>query len=494
MPELFKAVQGGRLFADSKLFVDAQPMRAAADIEAEYLRARNDQAFNLSEFVAHNFTLPMEIEASAEAGDGDVADYIETMWRQLRRPPDAVTADSSLLALPLSYTVPGGRFREIYYWDSYFTMLGLAASGQWQSVRNMVDNFAYLIKVVGHIPNGNRTYYLTRSQPPLFTHMVALLAEAFPSETILLNYLPAIQREYDYWMQGEDSVSPGNCSCRRVLYHPGALLNRYWDDADQPRQESYWEDVELAQSYSGDVNSLYRNIRAACETGWDFSSRWLAQPDDLRTVRTTEVVPVDLNCILVFVEQTLARAYESLHKHALAERYSERADARAQVIRDHFFCSNRQQFVDCLLPDFRLSETTSLATSWPLFAGVATNEQAHAVALSLKQEFLRPGGWVTTGLHTGQQWDAPNGWAPLQWVTFKGLQDYGCHADAAEGAQRWLANTLDCFKRTGKFFEKYNVESPGTLAGGGEYPVQHGFGWTNAVVLILQAALERSKD
>lgn len=491
MPELFKAVQSRPLFPDSKLFVDAVPLHAAAEIEAKFVAQCHAPDFDLLVFVQKNFALPTErlMANSAPVAPQSAAEYVQALWPILRRPADVRRAGDSLIALPHSYIVPGGRFREIYYWDSYFTLLGLAASGQWQSVRDMVANFAYLIDTLGHIPNGNRTYYLSRSQPPLFAHMVQMLAEAFPEEGWLQKYLPAMAREYAFWMQGEAELARGSGAHRRLVRHPKALLNRYWDDADQPRQESFAEDMELAAHCASDARSLFRNVRAACETGWDFSSRWFEHANQLHTVRTTSVVPIDLNCIMVGVEQILAAAYTQVGDAEQAAHLRTRAERRADVIRTHFYCAQRRQFVDCLLPDFRHSDKTSLATSWPLFANIATPDQAGAVCQTLSQDFLRPGGWVTTGLHTGQQWDAPNGWAPLQWVTFQGLRNYGFDAAAVAGGQRWIANNLACYKTTGLFFEKYDVEQPGRLASGGEYPVQQGFGWTNAVFLVMQQAL-----
>ena len=180
---------------------------------------------------------------------------------------------SSLLPLPRPYVVPGGRFREIYYWDSYFTMLGLEESGRQDLVDDMVRDFAYLIDTYGHVPNGTRTYYLSRSQPPFFFEMVGLL-----SATIRRRVLRAIcrssRREYAFWMQGAEGCAPGAPTARRRAARR-SILNRYWDDRDTPRDESYREDIELAHAAAPGAQ-VYRDIRAAAESGWDFSSRWFA--------------------------------------------------------------------------------------------------------------------------------------------------------------------------------------------------------------------------
>ena len=149
---------------------------------------------------------------------------------------------SSLLPLPQPYVVPGGRFREIYYWDSYFTMLGLEESGRRDLVVDMVHDFAYLIDTYGHVPNGTRTYYLSRSQPPFFFEMVGLLSSDDPARAFV-RYLPELKREYAFWMEGAQSLRRGRAHRRVVALPDGSILNRYWDDRDTPRDESYREDT-----------------------------------------------------------------------------------------------------------------------------------------------------------------------------------------------------------------------------------------------------------
>src|SRR5262245_2865573 len=176
-------------------------------------------------------------------------------------------------------------------------MLGLIESGRTDLVRDILDNFAHLMRTVGHIPNGNRTYYLTRSQPPFFAAMVGLFARATDSAQAL-RYLDALEREHAFWMEGAERLSPGDAHRRVVKLRGGQILNRYWDDRDDPRPESYKADRELARSLPDSQQRaiFYRNTRAAAESGWDFSSRWMRDPRDLRTLETTEIVPVDLNC------------------------------------------------------------------------------------------------------------------------------------------------------------------------------------------------------
>src|SRR6267143_350728 len=333
---LFSDVQLSGIFPDSKEFVDARPRSDPRTIEARYDSARRTPGFVLRAFVEQNFVLPQP------AGDGyhtvasqTMPEHIKALWPVLTRPPNSSDARSSLIPIPNPYVVPGGRFREVYYWDSYFTMLGLVQSGRTDLVKNMLDNFAHLIMTVGHIPNGNRTYYLTRSQPPYFAAMVGLSARATDTAHAI-TYLDAMVKEYEFWMDGADTLTPGHAYRRVVRLPDGAVLNRYWDDSEEPRPESYRPDVEIGQTMPESLRAkFYRNARATAESGWDFSSRWMRDPSDLRSLETTELIPVDLNSLLYNAERTIAAwafARNGRGDDTLFRRFKQRADARRQAI------------------------------------------------------------------------------------------------------------------------------------------------------------------
>jgi alpha,alpha-trehalase len=411
------------------------------------------------------------------------------LWEFLRRAADSEQRHSSLIALPKPYIVPGGRFREIYYWDSYFTMLGLAASSRVDLIQDMVDNFAFLIDRVGFIPNGNRTYYCTRSQPPFFVLMVELLAREKKDPSIWAKYVTQLEKEYEFWMSGSERLGDSGDAERRVVAVQGGYLNRYWDDSNVPRQESHAEDMELAGHCDRDAADLYRDIRCACESGWDFSTRWFADQRSLATIQASQIVPVDLNSIMYKLESSLANTLQATGNIERARLLSDRAGARKRLIQTLFFDDDLGFFVDLSLSDLKPSGVLSLAAAFPLFFELATPDQARRVADRIQTEFLKSGGWVTTLVNSGQQWDAPNGWAPLQWIVYRGLQKYG-YADAAkEGATRWVKNNQAVYHSTGKLLEKYNVEEVGLVAEGGEYAVQDGFGWTNGVLLTCMNEL-----
>ena len=494
---LFHDVQMARVFPDSKTFVDATPLAAPADIVARYAAAKRDSQFSLRAFVEQHFQPP---RAAAEGIRTDtmqsMEQHIRALWPELTRAPDHMDTRSTLIPLPQPYVVPGGRFREVYYWDSYFTMLGLVEDKRTDLVKNMLDNFAYLITTVGHIPNGNRTYYLGRSQPPFFAAMVGLYASATDTARAL-PYLDAMEAEHAFWMAGAESVAPGQASRRAVRLLSGAVLNRYWDDRPEPRPESYREDVELAQRVpEAQRQVLYRNIRASAESGWDFSSRWMRDPTDLRTLETTELLPVDLNSLLYHAEQTIAALRRIRGQPGDAQAALRFADAAAQRRRallaasydsaSGFFYDVRWRTGE------RVTDRPTMAAAVPLYFGLATPEQGRAVAARLGREFLKPGGFVTTQVVSGQQWDSPNGWPPLQWLGAQAVRAYGRPDIADDARGRWLALNRRTYRATGKMTEKYDVTDMSKRAGGGEYPAQDGFGWTNGVAQAM-AAQERAR-
>ncbi len=470
---LFERVQLERVFADGKTFADAVPQQSPETILAEFRRQAPASREDLRAFVLGHFDLPAA-PAPAAAGKASLTDHIASLWPRLERAPCQAEAGSSAIDLPEAYVVPGGRFREIYYWDSYFTMLGLALDGHQPLVEAMLHNFESLIERFGHVPNGTRTYYLSRSQPPF----LALMADLSQDDSVAAKrrHLDALRAEYDYWMCGNSAVTLPD----------GAVLNRYWDDLNTPRDESFAEDVATARASGRPASGVYRDLRAGAASGWDFSSRWLGDPADFTTIRATAILPADLNALLWQLETHIARRSRDLGQLAQAVDFDRLAARRAEAIHRHMWLPDQGRFADVELTRMIATPILSAACLYPLFVGLATQAQADAVAATVRNQMLAEGGLRTTTCTTDQQWDMPNGWAPLQWIAVDGLDRYG-HTDLARDiAARWLKAVTTTYDATGRLLEKYDIEAmkPGS---GGEYPVQEGFGWTNGVTRALMA-------
>ena len=483
--KLFADVQLNQVFEDGKTFVDCTAKYPYDTIRKNYAQQKTASDFNLKAFVLTHFEMPPSITSDFKSDPTrSAAQHVEALWPVLQRKSDIAQSGSTLITLPSPYIAPGGRFREVYYWDSYFTMLGLVESGKFDIITNMLDNFAHLINTVGHIPNGNRTYYITRSQPPFFSQMVALLAQ-YEGDAVYEKYKFALRKEYEFWMEGQHAT---DTPIKHCVSTPSGIMNRYFDLGDTPRQESYREDYELAQKMNGGAK-MYRDLRSGAESGWDYTTRWFADGKTMETIETTNIIPVDLNALLFGLEEVLTRCYSDDTVFIATLKNS--MNNRREFLENYAWNSEDKVFEDYNWVRQKQTNIKSLAMVYPLFFKMATQEQADGVAAYLKKHFLKPGGLPATLNHSGQQWDAPNGWAPLQWIAIKGLDNYG-HSDLAKTiAERWVNLNEKIYANTGKFVEKYNVEDMTLEAGGGEYPVQDGFGWSNGVYLALKAYLKK---
>ena len=293
LQELFTDLHHSGLFSDGKVISDAVLQQAPEVILEKYRGQKDDPDFDLLEFYHAHFENAPELDSGYQSDTSQpVEQHIEKLWDVLTRQPTEPQKHSTRIPLPYPYIVPGGRFNEVYYWDSYFTMLGLQVSGRTDMIEHMLDNFAWLIDQYGFIPNGNRTYFLGRSQPPFFALMVSLLAKE-KGDTIFQKYLPALEKEYAFWMHGKSEMK-NNAVYRVVEYAPGKILNRYFDNINEPRTEMYADDIELIEKDGDRAKQLILDIKAACESGWDFSSRWFHTPDKMETIHTTDILSVEV--------------------------------------------------------------------------------------------------------------------------------------------------------------------------------------------------------
>jgi alpha,alpha-trehalase len=413
--QLFIDVQTSDVFPDQKTFVDCAPKTDPAKIVKLYEKLKKESDFDLKEFIYDQFEVSEKFNKDSEIEKADsIEEHLTNLWDVLTQTPDTGKLRDSKIPLKHPYIVPGGRFREIFYWDSYFTILGLLESGRSDLAKGMLDNFADLIDQIGFIPNGNRTYFITRSQPPFFAAMVMAYAEK-EGMNKAVKYISVLEKEYAFWMNtsNEDKSIVGQVN-RIVQVSDTIVLNRYWDSNNGPRAEAFARELPLAKNMDDSTKTaFYKHIRAACESGWDFSSRWFADGESMESISAANVLPVDLNCLVYNLEASLSVLFEYTRNTERAQLYRNLADSRKANIRTLFWSDSLQYFTDYHFLDEKLTETKTLAGVVPLYFEAATKDQAAKVAETIENEFLQAGGVVTTLVESGEQWDFPNGWAPL---------------------------------------------------------------------------------
>jgi len=476
---LFDDVQRSKVFEDQKMMTDAVPLFSISEINAKYEQEKQSGNFDLKEFVMSNFDfLGAKISIQREE-HLPINEHIEKLWDELTR--TAYEEKGTLLKLPKPYVVPGGRFNEFFYWDSYFIMLGLQVSGRVEMMKNIIENCSYLIQTVGFVPNASRTHFLSRSQPPYFSLMLDLLFETTKDESIYIQYHDTLEKEYAFWMSGADGLENGSGVKRVVRTIDGDVLNRYYDAENEPRPESYLIDIEDSENAAGE--EFYRNIRSACESGWDFSSRWFADGENIQTIETLNIAQLDLNCLIWHLEKTLVRSSAMQGFNEKENYFIQRAKNRRALIQKYFWDEDAEIFKDFHIKKHQKTASEHIVSLYPLFLNIVTDEQAKKTAKTIGEKLLYKGGLATTTKQSGQQWDFPNAWAPYQWMGFKAMKNYGF---AEKIKNNWCSNVERVYNNTGKLMEKYNVMDTDSIAGGGEYPNQDGFGWTNGVYLKLK--------
>ncbi len=429
-----------------------------------------------------------------------------------------------LLFLPNSYVVPGGRFNEMYGWDSYFIILGLVRDRRIDLARGMVENFFFEIEHYGTVLNANRTYYLTRSQPPFLSSMIMAVHDAekaagHDDKEWLARAYGFAARDYEMWtrephLAGSTGLSryydfgsgPASESLqdetglrRKVagyfLLHP-EIAQTYVvvKDSNQPPQEAAGPDFtvqvcDVAKTMArpgcdaaGTVQlsaDYYKGDRSMRESAFDISFRFGPYG-----AATHHFAPVCLNSLLYKTETDLEEISQLLGKTGEAGQWKQRAEQRKEQINKYLWDDQRGLFLDYDLRSGARSTYEYVTTFYPLWAGLATGQQAQAVARNLKI-FEQPGGLATSPNDTGMQWDYPYGWAPLQSLAVEGLRRYGYTADADRISYKFLSTVAENFRREGTIREKYDVvtrSSEAHVSAGYQANVV-GFGWTNGVFL-----------
>jgi alpha,alpha-trehalase len=440
---------------------------------------------------------------------------------------DANTIDPpGLLYLEHPYVVPGGRFNEMYGWDSYFIIRGLIADDRVAMAKGMVENFFFEIQHYGSILNANRTYYLSRSQPPFLTAMIMAVysAEATLGQddrAWLARGYDYAQRDYEMWTTAPHLAGSTGLS-RYFDFSDGPAPEELHDDPEYYRTvAAYFEkEPEFAKKYlitpdadtpempdilrhfsgrtsdpsagvpatptgyaSGRVLSadFYKGDRAMRESGFDDTFRFGPYG-----AATHHFAPVCLNSLLYNEEKNFEEMARLLGREAEAKKWAERAEARRDAVAKYLWDPERGQFFDYNVTEEKRSTYNFATTFYPLWAGLATAEQARAVEKNLHL-YEQPGGIMTSTTVTGVQWDQPYAWAPLQLMAVDGLRRYGFKDDADRISYKFLSMVNDEFRRDGTIREKYDAINRTSLVhvqAGYDINVI-GFGWTNGVFLVL---------
>ncbi len=436
-----------------------------------------------------------------------------------------------LLYLPNSYVVPGGRFNEMYGWDSYFIILGLLRDNREELARGMVENFFFEIEHYGAVLNANRTYYLTRSQPPFLSSMVLAVYEAekeagHPDKTWLARAYPELVKDYELWTREPhlagstglaryydfgDGPPPEGAQDEAAFYRK--VINHFVvhpDEADHylVRQPQGQPSVSPGLSYTITVCDLqatkvrsecepqnivrlsadyYKGDRSVRESGFDISFRFGAYG-----AATHHYAPVCLNSLLYKTEKDMEQISEWLERGSEAEMWKGRAQARQERMQQYLWDQEQGMFFDYDFQSGRQSAYRYLTTFYPLWAGLATPGQASALLKNLAT-FEQPGGLAMSPMNSGAQWDYPYGWAPVELLAIQGLRRYGFNSDADRLSYKFLSTVLQNFRRDGTIREKYNVvtRSSETPVEVGYHENVIGFGWTNGVFLELLHALPK---
>jgi len=506
---ILHTIQMAKLFEDSKEFVDMPLKYSKEEVLNNFDQLSDHEKETLKTFVEENFSAagteleevtpvdwledPQFLNDISDENLKQLAAEMNGAWKNLTRKISISKEDaeesSSLIYLEKPFVVPGGRFREIYYWDSFWTIKGLILSEMQETVKGMIENFQYLIKLYGSVPNGNRLYYTRRSQPPMLTQIVWDYIKWTNDLTTEREFIAGIiwdlHEEFQYWESKMVEVKINNETYK---------LARYWVEADGPRPESYAEDFTNAQKMEeSEREEWYQHIKSGAESGWDFSSRWMetipaSEEQEMLEIKTGNIIPVDLNSFLCKNARILSILFNKVENEENASKYDNISRNLKDSIRAVLFDEADQMWYDYNHVTGKHTKRWYPSNLTPLYTGCDHLEidLNKTVAYVEKMTTGHPGGVPTSLNHTHQQWDKPNSWPPLVDIVVTAMDNTGTTEGkrlAKELSENFVRNVYSTWRDTGKIYEKYNCSGGG--GGGGEYETQTGFGWTNGVTMSL---------
>ncbi|XP_050670885.1 trehalase-like [Leptidea sinapis] len=516
--KLLHHVQTNKIFNDSKIFVDLQMFTEENTTLSDFQKLLDDSNNDpskeqIQDFVKNYFTqtseldkwTPTDYSANPPVLDRikdenlkEFARKINDIWpvlgRKVKRDVFENPDRYSFIPVSHGFIIPGGRFTELYYWDTYWIIEGLLVCGMQDTVKGVIQNLIELLVKLGHIPNGSRWYYQERSQPPLLSAMMALYIRETNDIEFLEENIDALESELEYWLDTQ-----------MITFDKGDRtysLLRYYAPSQGPRPESYVEDYNGAQRFNTEErqSQFYIDVKSAAESGWDFSTRWFISEDgsnkgNLSDIHSTDIVPVDLNAIFAAALQNMANfqaLVQNSHKVRASLHWAYLAKQWRDTIRDVFWNEDEGIWLDWNLAQGAHRKYFYPSNAAPLWTGAVDKTfikvKGPKILQYLKQSHGLdfPGGVPTSLERSGEQWDYPNAWPPLVSLIVNALEALELNEAkdlAFQVAQNWVRSCHKGFSETKQLFEKYDVESPGKIGGGGEYVVQTGFGWSNGVVL-----------
>lgn len=514
---LLHYVQLARLYPDSKTFVDLQMRHdetTTLDAFGTLLKETNDNPSKeqIKKFVSDYFDETSELEDWTPPDHSDNPRYllnvrdenlrqfgrdINAIWPTLARKVKSVVLEKprqfSLIPVTNGFIVPGGRFKEIYYWDAYWIIEGLLISDMVTTAKGMIENLIELLNKLGHIPNGSRWYYQERSQPPLLSAMMYLYYKKTKDLQFLKENVKALEKELYYWLDTHVVSFEKDDKVHTLL--------RYYSPSAGPRPESYYEDYENAQKFdnANDHTEFYIDIKSAAESGWDFSSRWFIgaggdNDGNLTDIHTRSIIPVDLNSIYANALANVALFHTVLGNPRRAAHWGAFAEQWTSTINEVLWNEEEGIWFDYDITNMKHRKYFYPSNVAPFWFNVIDKRVASKHApkvldyLKHSQGLDFPGGIPASLVRSGEQWDFPNVWPPEVSIVINALENMKlpeANQLAKHLSEIWIRVCYKGFTDNKQMFEKYDAENPGKFGGGGEYTVQKGFGWSNGVVIEL---------
>ncbi|XP_029342378.1 trehalase-like [Acyrthosiphon pisum] len=472
------------IYEDSKTFVD---MRAKCPAEIITNFTESEEWLNkptkdtLKNFIARCFedvgselkdwvpadwkSEPIFLKSITDTNLSNWAYEINFKWKELGRTiKDEVRLNPnnySIINVPNPFVIPGGRFREIYYWDSFWIIRGLLICEMNVTAKGMIDNYISMIKTFGHIPNGGRIYYSKRSQPPMIIPMMKSYVDATNDRQFLNDNINVLEIEFQYWITKHNVTINKNGK--------NYTLAVYKDYTTGPRPESFREDITLAENLTTNVEkeNLYSEIKAAAESGWDFSSRWFilngTNEGNLSDTKTRSIVPVELNALIYWNAKILSDFYREMNNTIKASIYENVSLEWEEAVTAVLWDEKVGAWLDFDIINNKKRNYFHPTNISPLWTGCyAKNNTEYIVSRVIdylnKTEILgTPGGIPTSFKKTKQQWDDPNAWAPLQYITVMALEGTGnavAQQMASKIASKWLCTNFVPYYNESKMFEK----------------------------------------